>query len=91
MLDGTHVLAHLRRRTVDSNESREIWKSAVKLCKPCEYWFPEPIPVEEVFPLDLLPRATKARCFALELEDGIVHYGAYRRRLTNPPRMTGRD
>lgn len=56
-----------------------------ELCKPCEYWFEDSVPIDEMFPLELLPLSEKATCFGLQLKNGAVKHGAYWRRLSNQP------
>lgn len=84
--DGTTILYDLRRRGQNLWVSDgQMWRNTLQLCKPCDYWFSSetPVPVTDMFPLEFLPNATKVRCFGLQLKDGTVRHGAYRRGLSH--------
>jgi hypothetical protein len=92
MTDGTEITRFLAgRRQIGVTDDPYIRILTRELCKPCEYWFEENVSIEEMFPLEYLASATKGVCFGLQLKDGTVRYGAYRRRLTNPPRVNERQ
>jgi hypothetical protein len=77
-IDFLSMLKNRERSGSSAKQLRydQVHLSAVgDLCAPCRHWVPKDALMEDLFPLEHLSRAVKAKCLGFVLEDGTVVYG----------------